>query len=1685
MDTAEELPANELEDVEQNESNVTTPLTPSNNPSTVLEEGTGVDDELDDEANVEGAIQSSVQIAPTGDTNPLGDEYNPMLFIQLGDRVVIDSKKYGRTIGTVYYRSLERISIKPDGVSNRLHDFELEQTDDEELYKEEDGVTAAYVIEKRLFDSFVEQQDFRINQIIDTFNAAGELYKSYKIVKVDKDNDYIQIQDLDDTEITNDLNFNFVGIESDEDIKIISIRQLVGGPEEQVDGSKEVKVEGELLDELAAELEEEEDEIEVVGFIDVVRPKVFREAAVFEQRIPDNLQKIDALNDFISSLDPILQKDPKSIRVVRILVETLFNLKQATVAYNDDGTIRGTKEISAATLAELIKKVAIPLGRPVLAISKKEYLVNEEDELDETKTMDGVHFENFLTELDQIVENKSVHVSSQGGVVREWADQQSFLKKYLSPWSSTVNAEPLWKALTDSEFFRSEAPEFTEIDDKTVFLETIPGYIASHEQKEPPIFTEIPFGIERALSTTYRKGVDRRKQVLLSEDSATINSYLIFPIKTASNIGTTRSMCLAIDSGRSQMPKETMRSILEKTGAPKEVGTSNDLLLLDVERSTLGNIPLPDYIEGLSVPALGLGDTFATLEQYGMENLELSPQIVEVLLTKIKLYQNQLLSTIAKLREIVDSETLKMPETNSFIDEPAILEEILSQPTLVEDIDEFQRINPVLANSDVAKVAYLMNKHPDYFQVAAGKNSILIAKALLDSNNAAYLQSLKVANLLKYNQDNAGEKPKRNMCKHVADLVAIRRLYDDGERFQKLTEFFKKYQGIRDGNWINCNICKEHLLCLHERLQIQAYLNPSEKPAIEKEIILKFSGGSFQGKYICRNCGQAIRDLDFENSIEFDDNGNPKSGRAVLVDEDAIFEERLDLLVSVPIEPSQKKELELNDDETKVYNIISEIAVRVGVIMDNQGFRHVIDRVISWVNRFPTRDDYNEKKKKRTTMPDYDVAVSRNIITSAALFLLLEIQTKIPSYTVRHALIGCSSPGFDGYPLDSELTNKQGLEYVACAAGSIRRNEAPWNQTGFQKVADNLKRQQGIVAYMENILKEVIGDDIIQAQLSEKRQYLIKLKEKGLSSIGHATDEIPATFLPEQIIVTPEEAAKDAITPEVAIAMGNKGRLALVKLWIRQAHLLAKKTASLVKGSPLSETTCCLAKIEEPGNFWKNASAALPPIGKRILVPNQQGQILVTEFIPRALSADVVEPDSELYYRIFLKCCFQGPRLGYSHEPGLTNMCPWCGFQFPTIPAVMDVDTEGKSALASQNIVTGTDEFTKLLDTIHRVNNVDSIKIVEQDSVREIMSQFGAAIPPPLPGWSEIIQKTTDGFLQLPPDADRGDIAIAMGPLSDAASESERIIQERLTDATYQTIIEEIVKLSWMNFFQVIQTYFITPFERLLTQFMDTSLFIPIELKKALSEDHVMKDLLPILQNDSQIIKAKESDIQKDSLSLARSKLRYFVEQLSELLSFKNKIRPIVVPGREKSLVYIQRAMLYGPLATMINPSEIPPGTEIKSSVKSIGDPSMRFLLELVALTLNKYKRERISFNDQEIKELIAVRNEKERVNVIAEFNKLTDEERAVELMNKRLGLGKWAVGGTKLIYAYDKDYYDLERQKREAAGIIDFPGLGPDQMEALDGREVDEFGFPVFGDAEFEREGGYDHNQHGDDDYE
>ena len=1656
-------------------------------------------EELEDRDN---SAVSSIQIAPTDATSELEYEFNPMLFIQLGDRILIDSKKYGRTIGTVYYRSLEYIRIKPDGVSNTLHSFEVYENDGEEVYKEEDGVTLACIIEKRIYQSFVEQQDFRIHQIVDTFDSNGDTYKTYKLTKVDKERDSITIQDAEDPDQEYDIAFNFTGIESDENFTVISIRQLVSNEnnddahnnaplaakydedEDENEDNKDNKNKQDEEDEEEGEEEEQEDgEVKIIGFIELIKPKIYREAASYEEKIPDNLQKIDALNDFIMSLDTSLQKDPKALRNIRILIETLFNLKQAITKYRADGSIEGPQSTSVSTLTELIHNVHVPLGRPVLNVSKKLYDLESDEKYDP----DTVYFEEFESELEQIIKNHSNIVSSvvKGStIIREWSDQQNFTEQYETPFS-LLKGDPQWKAIVDSEFFRESPPS---LDDENEFTSSVPGYTASHSPDAPPIFNDLPFAIERALSITYRKGNNRQKQVLHAGEQGTLHSYILFPMRAANYIGNKRSTSLAMDSGRSQLPPKTMEMLLRDIGSPKEIGTSNDAILLSVSGTTLGNIPLADYIDGISIPSLGLGDAFATLEQYGIDNLELNYDLVTVIQKKIELYQNQLISSLAALRQIIDTEHKeKEPIQNPFIENVNFLQKIRTLPILSDDFVEYDQINPTLALSDIGIVNHLMQKHANHFQIAIGQNSLLMAKATLHSQRMTYLNQLHIANIINKNEMNKHQRPMKNRCTHVANLVSIRKISNDAERFQELTRFFRKYQGTREHNWINCNSCKEHLLCMHERLQLQAYLNPKEKDTIDKEVILTLSGGQFQGKYICRNCGQSIKDFDFDNNIEFDDNGKPKSGRAVLVDEDAIFEDKLDLLVSVPIEPSEKSTLQLDEDETKCYNIIRILSETVGIYIATDDYKRMIQRIIRFMNTLPSREEYAIIRKSRPKMVDYETTLARNIINVCAAHLLIAIQTKMPSYVVRYTMINCKSPGFNGYPLDSDPKNMQGIEYIACAISSTRRNDTPWTQTGFYKIADDAQRQKGIVALLFGMIKEIIIDDMIQSELSNKKKYIINIIGKtgeDIKGYGEiARDNIHASFLPEQVLITPEEAAKNVITPEVAQTMGNKGRVALVKLWIRQAHMMAKETASLTRGSPIMETTCCLSTIEKPGTFWLLANQ-LPSIGKRLLTPNHQGKFLISEFIPREAGSDVTEPDKDLYYRLFLKCCFQGPRIGHSHEPGLTHKCTWCGFQFPTNPSIMDTDTEGKSSLASQDVKTDTEEFTQLLDTIHVVNKVDSIQMIEGSSTEEVMLEFGNIAYPPLPGWANIIEMTTNTFLELPPNANVSDIAIAAGPISEITYASQQLLDARLPEA-YRKILKMISELSWINFFQVLQNYFLVPFQRILTSFSTDSLFVPVELIKSLSVIHVESDIKPILQKDMELLIAKVDIVNKPSFKFARAKLEYFNKQISALLPYKNKIRPIVLPGKEATLIYIQRALLYGPLATLINPDSIPPGMLIEKPMKSVGNPSIKSLLEIIAFTLDKYNKEKLSYNEQEIKELIAIRDEKERVNVVAEFNKLTDEERGMELMNKSLGLGKWAVGGTKKIYAYDKEYYDQERQKRLAAGIVDFPGLGNGEMGPPEGREMDELGFPVYNDKEFEEDGGYDHNQHADDDQE
>jgi hypothetical protein len=1185
-------------------------------------------------------------------------------------------------------------------------------------------------------------------------------------------------------------------------------------------------------------------------------------------------------------------------------------------------------------------------------------------------------------------------------------------------------------------------------------------------------------------------------------------------MSAVAEMGATRTQHLAIDSGRSHLPRRTMTQLLESLGEPKEVGTTRDILLFDVTGDTLGNIPLADYVEGLTIHSLGVGDAFSVLQHIGMDQMELHADTLHALDLRISSYQSTLVSTLSTIRTMLSEIPVTAPEVYPLIENPAVFDILRSQLLLVNAMEEYERTNPSLAESDIGKMAYLLKHHANYVQVVAGKNNMEIVKAVRNANHENYLENRQTNAILQENEEHA-VRPIRNTCSHVSDLVRIRREKEDADRFSLLMKFVKRYQGTHDEQWVNCIVCKEHLICIHERLQLQAYLHTTDKHVIEKEILLTCSGGQFQGHYICRICGQTIRELDIDTSMKFDGEGRPVTGRAVLVDDDAELEDMLDILVTAPVEAAPV--MNLSAEELPCYHVLRDMVEYIGIPVTQDAYMKMIWAVMDYLHVYEV-----EEKATRTPVTD-----ARHLIMSAAVILLIEIQTHVPSYVIRTVLPDCPVPEkgspFHGYPLVEDKSQRQGMEYMACAISSMKNNTTVWSRTGFLTM-DIKKRRKGTLVFMEQILEKILPDVVIQARLYDKRQEKVEL---------HTHDQISSTFLPEQLILSPADAAQDAITPEVARMTGNAGKRALVTLWIRQAHHHARETALLIRGSAFSETSCCMAPLIQPGEGWKSG-AFHGDLPMRTLQPLQQGQMLLTHFIPRQLDNDVVHPDSDLYYRLFLKYCFQGPRMGHAHEPNLLNTCTWCGFQFPTHPSIMDTDTEGKAALASQNIVTGTAEFTTLLDTIHRVNHVtppsysmgwktilldmankmstlsvqaprDEIiqamtehldrnelpspfpnthhdgnwksilaeamnQVTSQDlrvsrsdiiSVVEtilIMNQFGAVQPPPLMEWQSVLSETTTRMLRLPPDAARDDIVVAMGPLSDLSVASEAIVTKQCQTFRLQQalpLLKTIAALPWVAFFQVLQSYLIVPLQRVLSGFTDDALFFSYELHQELSFLHVTEDLEPILDRERKL----QSQLRDELPEVTADKIQYLVHQLRAMLAYSSTIRPMSVPGREQTLAYLQRAILYGPLAMLLSPSA-------QDAIQSATESSSEHLARMIAYLLAKYNKERITYNEQELKNKIAIREEKERVNIISEFNTLSDEERAMELTNKRLGLGKWSVGGTKLIYAYDKEYHDQEREKRIRAGIME------DDMD--DGVEM-------FG----EEEEGYDNNQHADDDYE
>ena len=875
-----------------------------------------------------------------------------------------------------------------------------------------------------------------------------------------------------------------------------------------------------------------------------------------------------------------------------------------------------------------------------------------------------------------------------------------------------------------------------------------------------------------------------------------------------------------------------------------------------------------------------------------------------------------------------------------------------------------------------------------------------------------------------------------------------------------------------------CRRCKKSLICDHEYKLLYEFLHPQDSRLLHKEILLNFMGGQFHGQFICRYCGQSIQSIEYDTSMEFDDKGRPMMGRAVLKDGqdpvEALFDKTINLALGTS---NDTEEFDLETDDNaykkfktgqliglednltavavgkKIYECARKIYTALGVNPPRATYETVVKTVNGFILQMPNRDVYNKARAVRedkgeddpcagglakdrklgVARVDYYVYLNRRIILYTAAFIFVDIQTHRPSYLIQYT----EKTSFEGYPLldSKEESNLDGVKYLAYVLGGIITDEEPWSLTQWHFIEYLPKRREYIEQCLLSLFGEMRETALVKTMIQDKEAFL---ESNSGRRIGDVEETLPSYFLPEQI------GGGDKVKAAAGAADAGSA-----KALIRQIHQEAA-THNIFKKSPFSETTCCLANIREE-TFWQAkkilGAGTKPPRGPR-------GSRFAFPYVPRPAQAINPEVPPTLYPRVFLKVCFSGERTGLPHEPGLTGQCPYCKFTFPPLPAdkaLHDPPIKSKyyaewiskrdetinatleKALKTTLRINGDiskELFQGLLDTTHRHYEVE-FTAPGKPSLEQTRGRFFRKLAELglYTSWVKEVSEVIANFAKLTPTPTSEDQRKTLDPLEKTHEIYRKAVTARIGD-DYRKAVDEMCKLSSLELKTQLHTYFIVPINRGLKDSKSDDLSFILKDYEPMSEQHKDQIMIEILNPhfDYSISKPKEMKFEelfkKENTDLV-TRATLFVKQLQAISSLLSDFQLSALGlTNEYFRIALNRIMVLSAIGNYVSLQGGPAQGNVTESIVAL------------QTCIRRYNQEALKYTDEQVRDGIAARDEIERQSYLKKLSKLNPDEKRVEMTKKRLGLGEWAVGGTKLIYKYDKNFYDLEREKDEMAGI-------------------------------------------------
>ena len=430
--------------------------------------------------------------------------------------------------------------------------------------------------------------------------------------------------------------------------------------------------------------------------------------------------------------------------------------------------------------------------------------------------------------------------------------------------------------------------------------------------------------------------------------------------------------------------------------------------------------------------------------------------------------------------------------------------------------------------------------------------------------------------------------------------------------------------------------------------------------------------------------------------------------------------------------------------------------------------------------------------------------------------------------------------------------------------------------------------------------------------------------------------------------------------------------------------------------------------------------------------------------------------DAGVYFKLFLKYCYVGAQVGEVHEFSAGNVCRQCGLSLGKAPDLVDVSTEGAAILAAQQgdlrIETSQAAFDALSDAVRRRKLLAaqgvSARVPWRTSLEAVIAACRAsaeegpqAVATALEGvlaavagheaepMDEVARATLWAPLTALQDELTAEVAAAIGPILPAGTTGRaKARSDEATEAMRQ--LDRMVRDPFVEGPRIVNEYWCAKAEAAGTQFAVR------EVRGArwfsISKEHNER-LNRILSENADWYAGEVTEDMRAPLAAVGRSIGPLVRTWLRSIRTATTVGPWTV---EEARSVLKTLVLQAWRDAVSSDSQMYSGVAAPATRLATASAVANWTRGLMYHYRQQYSR----LEQENVAKILQQRAELERTSVVEEFKAIKDDdERAAELMKKRLRIGRWGLAA-KGFREYDADMFEFENEQRRRMGIVDPP---------------------------------------------